>query len=143
MASITDPILARSINVTSADDPNALSEEVLELANGCLCCSIKDSGAAAIENLMRRRGRFDYILLETTGLADPGRDVRIVGNMMTFLMGRRCPVGPIASMFWENEGMSDCIYLDGVICVVDGVFGLEVHHLERRPLYELLTHLRP
>lgn len=46
---------------------------MLELANGCLCCSIKDSGAAAIEKLMQKRGRFDYILLETTGLADPGR----------------------------------------------------------------------
>lgn len=49
-----------------------MTEEFLELANGCLCCSIKDSGVAAIENLMRRRGAFDYILLETTGLADPG-----------------------------------------------------------------------
>ncbi len=55
------------------DAPDApLSEEILELANGCLCCSIKDSGAAAIEKLMQKRGRFDYILLETTGLADPG-----------------------------------------------------------------------
>jgi len=54
-------------------DPNAESEEVLELANGCLCCSIKDSGVAAIEKLMQKKGAFDYILLETTGLADPGK----------------------------------------------------------------------
>jgi G3E family GTPase len=59
--------------VSSGAQSGALSEEVLELANGCLCCSIKDSGAAAIEKLMQKRGRFDYILLETTGLADPGR----------------------------------------------------------------------
>lgn len=66
-------LIARTINVASADDPTAEgSEEFLELANGCLCCSVKDSGAAAIEKLMLRKGAFDYILLETTGLADPG-----------------------------------------------------------------------
>ena len=37
-------------------------------------------------------------------------------------------VGPIGSMFWENESMSDCIYLDGVVCVVEGASGLEVRH---------------
>lgn len=64
---------AKTINVSSADDPTAEnSEEFLELANGCLCCSIKDSGIAAIEKLMQRKGAFDHILLETTGLADPG-----------------------------------------------------------------------
>uniref|UniRef100_A0A8C4UXX8 CobW C-terminal domain-containing protein n=1 Tax=Falco tinnunculus TaxID=100819 RepID=A0A8C4UXX8_FALTI len=49
-----------------------LYEEWLELRNGCLCCSVKDNGVKAIENLMQKRGKFDYILLETTGLADPG-----------------------------------------------------------------------
>ena len=46
----------------------------------------------AIENLMEKKGKFDYILLETTGLADPG---------------------PIASMFWLDEGLGSEIYLDG------------------------------
>lgn len=64
--------IAKTINVTSKDDPAVQSEEFLELANGCLCCSIKDAGIAAIEKLMERRGAFDYIVLETTGLADPG-----------------------------------------------------------------------
>lgn len=64
---------AKAINVSSNDSvPGELSEEFLELANGCLCCSIKDTGIAAIENLMKRKGAFDYILLETTGVADPG-----------------------------------------------------------------------
>ncbi|EMD39994.1 hypothetical protein CERSUDRAFT_103896 [Gelatoporia subvermispora B] len=102
----TADIEAKTINVSSADDPTAQSEEFLELANGCLCCSIKDSGAAAIERLMQRKGAFDHILLETTGLADPG---------------------PIASMFWQNEefamGLGRDIHLDGVVCVVDAVFG--------------------
>ncbi|KAF8333522.1 CobW/HypB/UreG, nucleotide-binding domain-containing protein [Cantharellus anzutake] len=100
-------IEGRAINVKGPDDPPdaPLSEEVLELANGCLCCSIRDSGVAAIEKLMHKRGRFDYIILETTGLADPG---------------------PIASMFWENESMSEALYLDGVVCVVDALYGMEV-----------------
>lgn len=99
-------IESKTINVTSKDDPAAQSEEFLELANGCLCCSIKDAGIAAIEKLMERKGAFDHIVLETTGLADPG---------------------PIASIFWQNEeysvGLSREIILDGVVCVVDAVFG--------------------
>ncbi|CAE6456108.1 COBW domain-containing protein 1 AltName: Full=Cobalamin synthase W domain-containing protein 1 [Rhizoctonia solani AG-1 IB] len=95
----------RAISVSSADEPAALATEFLELANGCLCCSVKDSGAAAIEKLMHKQGAFDYIMLETTGLADPG---------------------PIAAMFWQNEDFSEDIVLDGVICVVDGVFGLKI-----------------
>ena len=62
----------RAISVSSPDAPESLATEFLELANGCLCCSVKDSGAAAIEKLMRKQGAFDYIMLETTGLADPG-----------------------------------------------------------------------
>lgn len=98
---------AKAINISSPDDPTAEgSEEFLELPNGCLCCSIKDTGVAAIEKLMQRKGAFDHILLETTGLADPG---------------------PIASIFWKNEeytaGLGNDISLDGVICVVDAVFG--------------------
>jgi G3E family GTPase len=64
---------AKSINVSSSDNaPGEGSEEFLELSNGCLCCSVKNSGAAAIEKLMQKKGAFDYILLEATGMADPG-----------------------------------------------------------------------
>ena len=54
--------------------------------------SFRDNGVKAIENLMTKRGKFDYILLETTGLADPG---------------------PIASIFWLDEELCSDIYLDG------------------------------
>ncbi|KAF2805652.1 cobW-domain-containing protein [Mytilinidion resinicola] len=74
------------------------AEEWLDLANGCICCSVKDSGVAAIESLMDRRGFFDYILLETTGLADPGN---------------------IAPLFWVDEGLGSTIYLDGIVTLVD------------------------
>jgi len=106
MESSLIPHAGRKIDVSSGGESagEPLAEEFLEVANGCLCCSIKDTGAAAIEKLMKKRGKFDYILLETTGLADPG---------------------PIASIFWHNEDLSEEILLDGVVCVVDGVFGLE------------------
>jgi len=102
----TADIESRTINVSS---DTGLTEEVLELANGCLCCSVKDTGAAAIEKLMKKKGKFDYILLETTGVADPG---------------------PIAAMFWQNEELASDIYLDGVVCVIDSVFGAQ--QLEER-----------
>jgi hypothetical protein len=51
-------------------------------------------------------------------------------------------IGPIASMFWDNEGMSDMMYLDGVICVVDGVFAFNVslfHDSEAGCIYKWLA----
>ncbi|XP_025208085.1 COBW domain-containing protein 1-like isoform X1 [Melanaphis sacchari] len=75
-----------------------LCEEWLELQNGCLCCSVKDNGVKAIENLMLKRGKFDYILLETTGLADPG---------------------PIAKLFWVDSELGSDVHLDGIVCVID------------------------
>ncbi|MCJ1440310.1 MAG: hypothetical protein MMC23_000793 [Stictis urceolatum] len=73
-------------------------EEWLELGNGCICCSVKDSGVNAIESLMERSGGFDYILLETSGLADPGN---------------------IAPLFWVDDGLGSTIYLDGIVTLVD------------------------
>ena len=58
----------------------------------------RDSGVNAIESLMLRRGAFDYILLETTGLADPGN---------------------IAPIFWVDDGLGSSVYLDGIVTVVD------------------------
>ena len=58
----------------------------------------RDSGVNAIESLMERRGAFDYILLETSGVADPGN---------------------IAPLFWVDDGLGSTIYLDGIVTVVD------------------------
>ncbi|XP_067425305.1 zinc-regulated GTPase metalloprotein activator 1A-like isoform X2 [Emydura macquarii macquarii] len=88
-----------------------LYEEWLELRNGCLCCSVKDNGLKAIENLMQKKGKFDYILLETTGLADPGA---------------------VASMFWVDAELGSDIYLDGIVSVVDAKYGLQ-HLTEEKP----------
>jgi len=107
-----------------------MSEEFLELSNGCLCCSIKDTGIAAIERLMQKQGAFDYILLETTGLADPGLLLLFPPHSARGEIEKCAPfAAPIASMFWLNEeyatGLAD-IVLDGVVCVVDAVFGQQV-----------------
>ena len=55
----------RTANISSGGET---VEEWLELRNGCLCCSVKDNGVKAIETLMNKKGKFDYILLETTGM---------------------------------------------------------------------------
>ncbi|KAG7191458.1 uncharacterized protein KQ657_003134 [Scheffersomyces spartinae] len=76
-------------------------QEWLDLGNGCLCCTVKDNGVLAIEELIRKsKNKIDYILLETTGIADPA---------------------PIAKMFWIDEGLASNVYIDGVVTVVDGV----------------------
>lgn len=58
----------------------------------------RDTGVNAIESLMEKKGAFDYILLETTGLADPGN---------------------IAPLFWVDDGLGSTIYLDGIVTLVD------------------------
>lgn len=88
--------------VMSVGEEGALYEEWLELRNGCLCCSVKDNGVKAIENLMEKKGKFDYILLETTGLADPG---------------------PIASIFWLDDALEADVFLDAVVVLMDAKFG--------------------
>uniref|UniRef100_A0A2R8PII1 CobW C-terminal domain-containing protein n=1 Tax=Callithrix jacchus TaxID=9483 RepID=A0A2R8PII1_CALJA len=100
--------LEKSLAVSQGGE---LYEEWLELRNGCLCCSVKDNGLKAIENLMQKKGKFDYILLETTGLADPGA---------------------VASMFWVDAELGSDIYLDGIITIVDSKYGLK-HLTEEKP----------
>jgi len=74
-------------------------QEWLDLGNGCLCCSMKNVGVKAIEDMVERSpGKIDYILLETSGIADPA---------------------PIAKMFWQDEGLNSSVYIDGIITVLD------------------------
>ena len=78
----------------------AAADGFIELANGCICCSLKDSLVTTLETLMQRRHAFDHILVETSGLADPG---------------------PVASIFWSDLGDDTRLCLDGVVAVVDAV----------------------
>lgn len=74
----------------------------VELANGCLCCSVKGEFVQALEGLLasdsRHAGRFDYVLVETTGLANPG---------------------PIMASLWTDEELEAAVELDGVVTLVD------------------------
>src|SRR5260370_5454100 len=47
-------------------------EEVFEMNNGCICCTVRGDLIRILGTLMKRKDKFDYILVETTGLAEPG-----------------------------------------------------------------------
>ncbi|KAL6294828.1 hypothetical protein ACE6H2_002970 [Prunus campanulata] len=79
-------------------DGGALVEEWVELANGCICCTVKHSLVQALEQLVQRKERLDHILLETTGLANPA---------------------PLASVLWLDDQLESSVKLDSIITVVD------------------------
>ncbi|HVY70682.1 MAG TPA: GTP-binding protein, partial [Verrucomicrobiae bacterium] len=73
-------------------------EEIFEMNNGCLCCTVRGDLIRVLGGLMKRRDKFDYILVETTGLADPG---------------------PVAQTFFLDDEMKANFRLDGIVTVVD------------------------
>jgi G3E family GTPase len=73
-------------------------EEIFEMNNGCICCTVRGDLIRILGNLMKRRDRFDYILVETTGMADPG---------------------PVAQTFFVDDEMQQKLKLDGIVTVVD------------------------
>jgi G3E family GTPase len=73
-------------------------EEIFEMNNGCICCTVRGDLIRILGNLMKRRDKFDYILIETTGLADPG---------------------PVAQTFFMDAEMRSQLELDGIVTVVD------------------------
>lgn len=80
------------------DANGANFKDIFELPNGCLCCSAKDGLVDTLDRLLEVRGRFDYVLVEATGVADPES---------------------ICEIFWVDEGLGSRVYLDGVVAVVD------------------------
>ena len=95
------------MDVSEGESKPAAVQEWLELPNGCICCTAKDNLILALENLVsERRAKFDYIFVETTGMADPG---------------------PLAKILWVDEGLGSRIYLDAVVTLVDAKHIL--HHL--------------
>ncbi|MDB6156024.1 MAG: Cobalamin synthesis protein [Chthoniobacteraceae bacterium] len=72
-------------------------EEVIQMNNGCLCCTIRKDLVKGVQNLIKRGG-FDYLLIETTGIADPG---------------------PVAQTFLNIPQLQQFVRLDSIITVVD------------------------
>ncbi len=79
-------------------------EEVFEMNNGCICCTVRGDLIRIIEGLMKRRGKFDAIIVETTGLADPA---------------------PVAQTFFIDQDVSDKARLDAVVTVADAKWLIE------------------
>jgi G3E family GTPase len=73
-------------------------EEVFEMNNGCICCTVRGDLVRIIDGLMRRKGKFDAIIVETTGLADPA---------------------PVAQTFFVDENVGRKTRLDAVVTVAD------------------------
>lgn len=73
-------------------------EEIFEMNNGCVCCTIRGDLVRILGTLMKRRTKFDGIIVETTGLADPA---------------------PVAQTFFVDEDVKQKTRLDAVIAVVD------------------------
>ncbi|MGJ4998123.1 CobW family GTP-binding protein [Bradyrhizobium sp. STM 3809] len=73
-------------------------EEVFEMNNGCICCTVRGDLVRIISGLMRRKGKFDAIIVETTGLADPA---------------------PVAQTFFVDEDVQKNARLDAVVTVAD------------------------
>ncbi|MGY3484361.1 G3E family GTPase [Bradyrhizobium sp. USDA 4011] len=73
-------------------------EEIFEMNNGCICCTVRGDLIRIIEGLMKRKGKFDGIIVETTGLADPA---------------------PVAQTFIVDEEVRKRTKLDAIVTVID------------------------
>ena len=73
-------------------------EEVFEMNNGCVCCTVRGDLIRIMDGLVKRRGKFDAIIVETTGLADPA---------------------PVAQTFFVDQDVGEAARLDAVVTVAD------------------------
>ena len=73
-------------------------EEIFEMNNGCICCTVRGDLIRILGNLMKRKDRFDHILVETTGMADPG---------------------PVAQTFFVDDEIKTKVRLDAIVTMVD------------------------
>lgn len=67
-------------------------EEIFEMNNGCICCTVRGDLIRILNRLAKRRDKFDYILIETTGLADPAPVAQVL-YFTSFLLGFKLSVG--------------------------------------------------
>ena len=86
-------------------------EEIFEMNNGCICCTVRQDLVRILGKLLRRKDKFDHIIIETTGLADPA---------------------PVAQTFFVDEELKEQLYLDAIVTICDARH-LSVHLDERKP----------
>ena len=80
------------------------NEEIVEVMNGCVCCTVRGDLIVALKNLHKKIEQFDAVSIETTGFADPS---------------------PVAQTFFADTDISGLYSLDGIITVVDSKYILE------------------
>jgi G3E family GTPase len=94
------------------------ADDVLELANGCICCSINDSFVNAVRKVLERKDEVDYLIVETTGVADP---VPVINSLMV-------------------SDVADYVRVDGILTVVDAEnFDGETHMGSDAALSQILA----
>lgn len=90
-------------------------EEIFEMNNGCICCTVRGDLIRIISGLLKRADQLDGILIETTGLADPA---------------------PVVQTFFVDDDIKDRVALDAVVTVVDAAHFLEAvdeaHEMEEQ-----------
>ena len=74
------------------------SDEIFEMKNGCICCSVRSDLIETLNRLMNRKDKFDYVVIEGTGLASPG---------------------PVAQAFLLEHEINQSLFLDGIITLID------------------------
>jgi G3E family GTPase len=89
-------------------------EEIFEMNNGCICCTVRGDLIRVLGNLMKRRDKFDRIVVETTGMANPG---------------------PVAQTFFVDDDVRADFVLDGIVTLVDAKH-LELHLGEQQEAFE-------
>jgi G3E family GTPase len=102
-------VIENEFGEVGVDDALVLDaeEEIFEMNNGCICCTVRGDLIRILGALMHRRDRFDHILIETTGLADPA---------------------PVAQTFFVDDEMRSQLRLDAIVTVVDAAHVLD--HLD-------------
>merc|ERR1719330_1965522 len=89
----------------------AADEEVIEVMNGCICCTVRGDLVKALKRMHKKIASFDAVVIETTGLADPA---------------------PVAQTFFIDDEIQKKYELDGIITVVDAK-NIETHLDEEKP----------
>jgi len=88
-----------------------VAEELVEVMNGCICCTVRGDLVEALKRLHKRVADFDGVLIETTGMADPA---------------------PVAQTFFVDEDIKEKYRIDGIVTVVDAAH-IEQHLDEEKP----------
>jgi G3E family GTPase len=106
-------VIENEFGEVGVDDALVLDaeEEVFEMNNGCICCTVRGDLIRILGALLRRRDRFDAVLIETTGLADPA---------------------PVAQTFFMDDALRARLRLDAIVTVVDARH-VEAHLGDEKP----------